>query len=131
MQSMKSKLIVIGLIFIFLLVGLSGCFGYTDESSDGQGSEYSIVGMWRSMNLYKDGYFYRTYREDGTLERQVLDDDVWFGENGSYSYTFNGVILTVYESGNLDGVFQVEFTDNATMYLTSSYGDVSGYKRVK
>ena len=131
MQSMKRKCIVFGFIVIFLLVGLCGCNEKTDITSDGQGNEYSILGMWRSMNLYQDGYFYRTYREDGTLLRQVFKDDVWYGENGSYSYTFKGITLTIYESGNLDGVFQVEFTDNATMYLTSMYGDVSGYKRVK
>jgi uncharacterized protein (TIGR03066 family) len=115
---MKKQLMIVGIIVIFLTVGLSGCNENTSKSD-----EEKIIGTWTNRDLH-DGsiesnsyifYTNKTFKVIGSYESEVLNI------NGTWNITDNKLVMTAEgETKTADYKFS---ENNKTLTLTDKNGD--------
>lgn len=112
---MKKKIVASITLIIILIVGLIGCI----ESN-------SIVGEWKPIET-STGLNYIKFYSDETLESS-LNHSPYF-RNGTYK--INNDLLTIFnETGNINAIYEMEFKDDNTLYLTDiDSGDTFGLMR--
>lgn len=125
---MNKKLIAMGITFVFLVIGLSGC---TEQSmidnqsektdSEGETNQYDIVGIWRLYDDMSHTSSYTEYDETGVWNTSYYDSNggKYLVETGYYMY-HNNTLLCRDERFNVQFIYDIEWIDNDTMYRTYS-----------
>lgn len=107
---MNKKIIVVGIIFIFICVGLSGCNDNLSKKDDTN----KFIGIWAGISYYLNytTNVTLTFYNDSTA-KQVSDDA--HAHLFNYKVKDNYLYLTLQEFPELDAIrYYYEFSNNET-----------------
>ena len=113
---MKKQLIIIGIVFILLVVGLSGCMNENKQEEQNDNIENKFVGTWSGTSIYSAGSLIVTFSSDGTyLSNGDTDYFTGFIYSGTSSGTWKineGLLVTHPDNGDPAGNFSYQFSNN-------------------
>ena len=113
---MKKQLIIIGIVFILLVVGLSGCMNENKQEEQNDNIENKFVGTWSGTSIYSAGSLIITFSSDGTyLSNGDTDYFTGFIYSGTSSGTWKineGLLVTHPDNGDPAGNFSYQFSNN-------------------